>query len=60
MTNERQVSCSFLNRHTKSACLPMIEYKSTLDLNRKLLQALDDGKKCVLSKNVNNHIHFQM
>ncbi len=30
-------------KHTKSACLPIIESKSTIDHNRKLLQALDDG-----------------
>ncbi len=40
--------------HTKSACLPIIESKSILDLNRKLLQALNDDLKCVLSKNINN------
>ncbi len=41
-------------KHTKSACLPIIESKSTIDHNRKLLQALDDGLKWVLSKNFNN------
>ncbi len=46
-------------KHTKSACLPIIESKSTIDHNQKLLQALDDGLRWVLSKN-NNHIHFQM
>ncbi len=30
-------------KHTKSACLPIIESKSTIDHNRKLLQALDDA-----------------
>ncbi len=43
-------------KHTKSACLPIIESKSTIDHNQKLLQALDDGLRCVLSKNINNHI----
>ncbi len=44
MTNFKQ--CSVI-KHTKSACLPIIEAKSTnvLDHNRKLLQALDDGLK---------------
>ncbi len=28
--------------------------------NQKLLQALDDGLRWVLSKNIINHIHFQM
>ncbi len=41
-------------KHTKSACLPIIESKSIIDHNRKLLQALDDGLKWVLSKNINN------
>ncbi len=41
-----------VKKHTKSACLPIIESKSILDHNRKLLQALED-LKCVLSKNVN-------
>ncbi len=40
-------------KHTKSACLPIIESKSILDHNRKLLQALDEDLKWVLSKNVN-------
>ncbi len=31
-------------KHIKSACLPIIESKSTIDHNRKLLQALDDVK----------------
>ncbi len=39
-------------KHTKSACLLIIE--STINHNLKLLQALDDGLKWVLSKNVNN------
>ncbi len=43
-------------KHTKSACLPIIETKSILDHNRKLLQALDDDLKWVLSKNFNNYI----
>ncbi len=47
-------------KHTKSACLPIIESKSTIDHNQKLLQALDDGLRWVLSKNINNHLHFQM
>ncbi len=39
---------------------PIIESKSILDHNRKLLQALaDDDLKWVLSKNFNNYIHFQ-
>ncbi len=46
-------------KHTKSACLPIIESKSILDHNRKLLQALDDDLKWNLSKNINNYIHFQ-
>ncbi len=46
-------------KHTKSACLPIIESKSILDHNRKLLQALDDDLKWDLSKNINNYIHFQ-
>ncbi len=32
-------------KHTKSACLPIIESKSIFDHNRKLLQALDDDFK---------------
>ncbi len=40
-------------KHTKSACLPIIESKSILDHNRKSLQALDDDLKWVLSKNIN-------
>ncbi len=55
MTHDKQVSISPLY----SACLPIIESKSILDHNRKLLQALDDDLKWVLSKNVNNYIHFQ-
>ncbi len=47
-------------KHTKSACLPIIESKSIIDHNRKLLQALNDGLRWVLSKNINNPIHFQM
>ncbi len=46
-------------KHTKNACLPIIESKSTIDHNQKLLQALDDGLRWVLSKNI-NCIHFQM
>ncbi len=45
-------------KHTKSACLPIIESKSILEHNRNLLQALDDYLKWVLSKNVNNYIHL--
>ncbi len=41
-------------KHTKSACLPIIETKSTIDQSRMLLQALDDGLKWVLSKCINN------
>ncbi len=37
-------------KHTKSACLPIIESKSTIDHNRKLLQALEDGLKWVKQK----------
>ncbi len=44
-------------KHTKSACLPIIESKYILDHNRKLLQALDDGFKCYYG--FNNYIHFQ-
>ncbi len=33
-------------KHTKSACLPIIESKSILDHNRKLLQALHDYLEC--------------
>ncbi len=47
-------------KHTKCACLPIIESKSTIDHNQKLLQGLDDGLRWVLSKNINNHIHFRM
>ncbi len=54
------ISCVAIIKHTKSACLPIIESKSTIDHNQKLLQALDDGLRWVLSKNINNHIHFQM
>ncbi len=36
-------------KHTKSACLPIIESKSILDYNRKLLQALHDDLKWGLS-----------
>ncbi len=36
----------------------MSDSKSTIDHNQKLLQALDDGLRGVLSKN-NNRIHFQ-
>jgi len=32
-------------KHTKSACLPIIESKSTIDHNWKLLQAINDGLK---------------
>ncbi len=39
-------------KHRKSACLPIIETKSNIDHNRKLLQALDDGLKWVLSSAV--------
>ncbi len=46
-------------KHTKSACLAIIESKSIVYRNWKLLQALDDDLKLVLSKNVNNYIHFQ-
>ncbi len=46
-------------KHTKSACLPIIESKSILDHNRKLLQALDDDLKWDLRKNMNNCIHFK-
>ncbi len=46
-------------KHTKSACLPIIESKYILDHNWKLLQALDDDLKWVLNKNFNNYIHFQ-
>ncbi len=47
-------------KHTKSACLAIIESKSqsVLDHNRKLLQALDDDLKWVLSKNFNNYIQI--
>ncbi len=31
-----------------------------MDHNQKLLQALDDGLKLVLSKYINNYIHFQV
>ncbi len=34
-------------KHTKSACLPIIESKSTIDHNRKILQALNDGLQWV-------------
>ncbi len=37
----------------------IMEAKSILDHNRKLLQALDDELKWVLSKKVNNYINFQ-
>ncbi len=50
--------CGFI-KHTKSVCLPIIESKSTIDHNRKLLQTFN-GLRWVLSKNINNHIHFQM
>ncbi len=56
MTNDK---CSII-KHTKSACLPIIESKSTIDHNRKLLQALDDGLKWVLSKYIKNYIHFHV
>ncbi len=36
-------------KHTKSARLPIIESKSILDHNWKLLQALDDDLKLGLS-----------
>ncbi len=47
-------------KHTKSECLPIIESKSILDHNRKLLKALDDGLKWGLSKNFNNYMRFEM
>ncbi len=47
-------------KHTKSASLPIMESKSILDHNRKLLQALNDDLKWGLSKNMNNYIHFEM
>ncbi len=50
--------CSVHYKTYKSACLLIIESKSILDHKRKLLQALDDDLKWVLSKNV-NYIHFQ-
>ncbi len=49
--------CSII-KHIKSACLPIIESKSTIDHNLKLLQALDDGLKWILSKFINYYIHF--
>ncbi len=57
MTNFKQWG---VIKHTKSACLPIIESKSTIDHNRKLLQALYDRLKWVLSKYINNYIHFQV
>ncbi len=57
MTNFKQWS---VIKHTKSACLPIIESKSTIDHNRKLLQALYGGLKWVLGKYINNYIHFQV
>ncbi len=56
MTNDK---CSII-KHTKSACLPIIESKSTIDHNWKLLQALDDYLKWVLSKYIKNYLHFHM
>lgn len=53
------MQCGFI-KHTKSACLPFIESKSTIDHNRMLLQALDDGLKWVLSKYIKKYINFQM
>ncbi len=44
------VLSSMVLLNTKSACLPVIESKSTIDHNWKLLQALDYGLKWVLSK----------
>ncbi len=38
--------------------MPIIKSKSILEHNQKLLQALDDGLKWDLSKNINNYIHF--
>ncbi len=38
--------------------MPIIKSKSILEHNQKLLQALDDGLKWGLSKNINNYIHF--
>ncbi len=58
MTHDKQVWISPL-LNIQSACLPIIESKSILDHNRKLLQALDDDLKWDLSKNINNYIHFQ-
>ncbi len=60
MINEKQLTFIFIIKHKKSACLPIIEYKSTLDLYWNLLQALSDGFKWVLSKNINNYRKFQM
>ncbi len=42
-------------KHAKTVRLPIIESKSTIDHNQKLLQALDDGFRWVLSENINNH-----
>lgn len=36
--------CGFI-KHTKSACMPIIQSKSTIDHNLELLQALNDGLK---------------
>ncbi len=57
MTHDKLVHQSIV-KHTKSVCLPIIESKYILDHNRKLLQALDVDLKWVISKTVNNYIHF--
>ncbi len=52
LTNYSQ--CGVIN-HTKSACLAIIESKSTIDHSQKTLQA---GFKWVLSKYINNYMQI--
>ncbi len=49
---DKHLQCSIIK-------LLIIESKSNIDHNRKLLHALDDGLKWV-SKYINNYIHFQV
>ncbi len=57
-TKKRAVQSDLSLDHVPGAAA--VAQKGRSGHNQKLFQALDDGLRWVLSKNIINHIHFQM